>query len=337
MEVLHTVSEAQRFTLDRRSQGKSVGIVPTMGALHEGHLSLARASQSCDATVATIFVNPTQFGPGEDLDKYPRTLDQDCQALDRLGVDAVFVPETGTMYPAGFSTYVDPPEVSRTLEGVCRPGHFRGVATIVLKLFQAVPATHAYFGRKDFQQWRVVEAMARDLNLGIEIVGCPIIRDPDGLAMSSRNRYLSADERARALRISEALGRVEDAVSQGERRVAELESTMRRCLVAASSPQTQPIRAAGNASEEIESECIGFNAAAPIPSTSGRFPLGLDKIDYATIVAADTLSPLAEVDRPAVALIAGFVGQTRLIDNRELRIEFHSNTRIESGRESRTI
>ena len=296
MEVLKSVSEAQRFTLDRRSQGKSVGIVPTMGALHEGHLSLVRASHDCDTTIATIFVNPTQFGPGEDLDKYPRTLEQDCQALDQIGVDAVFVPETANMYPEGFSTYVDPPEVSRTLEGVCRPGHFRGVATVVLKLFQAVPATHAYFGKKDFQQWRVVEAMARDLNLGIEIVGCPIVREPDGLAMSSRNRYLSAEERCRALRISEALERAEEAVAQGERSIAELESAMRQCLVAASAAGSKPI-------------ADGGNAAA-----------GLDKSDYATVVAADTLSPLAEVDRPAVALIAGFVGQTRLIDNRELQI-----------------
>lgn len=337
MEVLHTVSEAQRFTLDRRSQGKSVGIVPTMGALHEGHLSLARASQSCDATVATIFVNPTQFGPGEDLDKYPRTLEQDCQALDQLGVDAVFVPETATMYPDGFSTYVDPPEVSRTLEGVCRPGHFRGVATVVLKLFQAVPATHAFFGRKDYQQWRVVEAMARDLNLGIEIVGCPTFRDPDGLAMSSRNRYLSGEERARALKISEALGRVEDAVSQGERRVAELESTMRRCLVGASFPQIQPIASAGHAESEVNPVAECSNAAVPRVSTSAGSPSGLDKIDYATIVASDTLTPLAEVDRPAVALIAGFVGKTRLIDNRELPLEAHSDTRIESRRDSRTI
>ncbi|MGI9474112.1 MAG: pantoate--beta-alanine ligase, partial [Rubripirellula sp.] len=219
MEVFHSVQEAQRFTLEQRATRQRVGVVPTMGALHEGHISLVAQSRSQGPTIATIFVNPTQFGPGEDLDKYPRTLDSDCKLLRDAGADAVFVPETKQMYPEGFSTYVDPPEVARSLEGVCRPDHFRGVTTVVLKLFQAIPASHAFFGKKDYQQLRVIESMVRDLNVGIEIVGCETVREADGLALSSRNRYLSPAERVRGLRISQALNGAEQSLRSGERRV----------------------------------------------------------------------------------------------------------------------
>ncbi len=183
-----------------RREGKRIGIVPTMGALHEGHLSLVRhAKQACDISVATIFVNPSQFGPNEDYQRYPRTLESDLQSLDSVGCDFVFTPSMESIYPQGYSTYVEPPRVAERWEGAYRPGHFRGVATIVLKLFMLVPAQVAYFGRKDYQQVAVISAMVRDLGVPIRIEACETIRDPDGLAMSSRNRYLSESERVRAL------------------------------------------------------------------------------------------------------------------------------------------
>jgi pantoate--beta-alanine ligase len=292
MEVIRTPDEARQLTVNLRQSGRTVGIVPTMGALHQGHLSLVqRSRQQCDATLATIFVNPTQFGPGEDLDKYPRTLDDDCAMLSHAGVTAVFVPESVSMYPGGFSTYIEPPEVARPFEGICRPGHFRGVATIVLKLFHAIPATHAYFGKKDYQQWKVIEAMARDLDVGITIVGVETMRDPDGLAMSSRNRYLSPAERRRGLRLSAALCAMSAAVAAGERSVETLEGSMRRQLLG-----------------------VGQSEAEQTSDDNA----GVDRIDYAAIADAQTLSPISVLDRPAVALIAAYVGSTRLIDNREI-------------------
>lgn len=254
-----------------------------MGALHEGHVSLVQASnETCDATVASIFVNPTQFGPGEDLDKYPRTLEADCELLQAAGVKGAFVPEPDSMYPEGFSTYVDPPEVAKSLEGVCRPDHFRGVTTVVMKLFQAMPATHAFFGKKDYQQLKVIEAMVRDLDIGIEVVPCETLREQDGLALSSRNRYLNDEERQRGLLLSAALSQAEHLVADGQRDPNVIEQSMRQTL-------------------------LGQGEQA-----------GVDKIDYATVVDAKTLTRLSQVDRPAVALIAAFVGKTRLIDNREL-------------------
>ena len=300
MEVFHSPDKVRRFTSNLRSAGKSVGLVPTMGALHQGHLSLIRQSGSCDATIATIFINPTQFGPNEDLARYPRTLEQDYELLGGAGVDAVFVPDNEQMYPNGYSTYVDPPEVGQSLEGICRPGHFRGVSTVVMKLFQAIPATHAYFGKKDFQQYRVIEAMVRDLNIGIQIVGCETIREPDGLALSSRNRYLSPIERSRALQISKALELTASSVLDGEDRVDVLQTQMRQTLQGI---HTSKIDAPDDL-DDLQQE------------KAER--AGLNKIDYAVIVDSETLAPLTKVDRPAVALIAGFVGQTRLIDNREL-------------------
>ncbi|TWU21603.1 Pantoate-beta-alanine ligase [Novipirellula galeiformis] len=281
MDRLFTPDQARQYVWKARIAGENIGIVPTMGALHEGHLSLVRESQKhCDVTIATIFVNPTQFAPHEDLQSYPRTLEQDCELLASHGASAVFIPEASMIYPAGFSTYVDPPEVGATLEGVCRPGHFRGVATVVLKLFQILPATHAFFGRKDYQQLKVIQAMVRDLNAGINVVPCDTVREPDGLALSSRNRYLSPEQRQIGLQISKALRIAKNLVDSGEVEVDRVQDAMR-------------------------SELLGGGDASK----------AVDKIDYAVIVEADSLAPLEKIDRPAVALIAAFVGQTRLIDN----------------------
>ena len=298
MEVIHSPDDARRYVWSLRTQGRTVGLVPTMGALHEGHLSLVKAAGTCDSTVATIFVNPTQFRPNEDLDKYPRSLDEDLEQLKNAGVKAVFVPDQERMYPKGFSSYVEPPEVAKPLEGICRPGHFRGVTTVVLKLLQAIPASHAYFGKKDYQQWRVIEAMVRDLNVGTKIIGCPTVRESDGLALSSRNRYLDPEQRRRALLLSKALSKTEAEFRAGETQTEELQQCMRRTLLG-----------------------LDNAAAATVGSEHGSTPnQGMDKIDYAAIVAADTLTTLSSLDRPAVAVIAGYVGKTRLIDNRELNI-----------------
>ena len=294
MDVFHTPEAARNFVSALRSQGRTVGFVPTMGALHDGHLSLVDAAMNCDAAVASIFVNPTQFGPDEDLDKYPRTLTSDLEKLKAAGVSAVFVPTKEQMYPDGFSTSVNPPLVSESLEGTCRPGHFRGVVTVVLKLLNAVPASHAYFGKKDYQQWRVIEAMVRDLDLGTRIIGCETVREDDGLAMSSRNRYLTEKERVRALLLSTALQAVEDAYQAGETRTSILQATMRHTL-------------------------LGQNDGGRVASDAGlQTRPCLDTLQYATVVSAHDLTPLSSIDRPAVALIAGMIGSTRLIDNREL-------------------
>jgi pantoate--beta-alanine ligase len=291
MEVIHAPHEASRFTWALREGNRTVGIVPTMGAIHEGHLSLVRLSrQTCDATVATIFVNPTQFGPSEDLDEYPRTIRRDCELLQREDVAAVFVPNNESMYPRGFSTYVEPPDVGKSLEGVCRPGHFRGVTTIVMKLFQSMPATHAFFGKKDYQQLKVIEAMTRDLDIGIQIIAGETVRESDGLALSSRNRYLSAEQRPQAVLLSRSLEAVNGAIAAGERKIEVLESVMRQMLMGTSDA----------------------------PSANSH---RVDKIDYAVVVDAATMSQIAQLDRPAVALIAAYVGDTRLIDNREVSPE----------------
>ena len=256
--------------------GKTVGLVPTMGALHEGHLSLVRRAKSqCDAAVATIFVNPAQFAPHEDFSKYPRTLEADLQSLATANCDLVFVPSREEMYPPEATTFIEPPQVAQPLEGVCRPGHFLGVATVVLKLFHIIPADKAYFGQKDFQQALVIQRMAADLNLPMQIAVCPIVREPDGLAMSSRNRYLSPSERQQGLALSRALTTVQAAVSRGERDAAQLKRQMQEALEAA----------------------------------------GIERIDYATVADQKTLAEVTQLDGPAVALIAAYVGATRLIDN----------------------
>jgi pantoate--beta-alanine ligase len=275
-QIARTQSEVRSWIRAARESGKRIGLVPTMGALHEGHLSLVRAAQqSCDIVAVTIFVNPAQFSPAEDLDKYPRTIDEDLAALRDLGTDLVFMPEREEVYPDGFSTYVLPPAVADPFEGEFRPEHFRGVATVVLKLFNLLPADVAFFGQKDYQQCQVIRHMVADLNVPIEIQVRPTIREPDGLAMSSRNRYLSADDRERAASLYKALSEAVRRVREGTTDV----SMVTRCM-----------------------HDILRNA-------------GVSKIDYAAVADANVLAAIDRIDRPAVALIAAYVGTTRLIDN----------------------
>jgi pantoate--beta-alanine ligase len=276
IHIARTQSEVRHCIRVARAGGKRIGLVPTMGALHEGHLSLVRAAgRCCDFIAVTIFVNPTQFSPTEDYSKYPRTIDEDLDALRGLGVDTVFIPDREQLYPDRFSTYVLPPAVSDPLEGQFRPEHFRGVATIVLKLFNLLPADVAFFGQKDYQQCQVIRHMVEDLNVPIEIQVCPIVREPDGLAMSSRNRYLSPSDRVRATALFEALGEAARQVQGGTTDCAAVAECMHDILRRA----------------------------------------GVTKIDYATVVDACTLESIGRIDRPAVALIAAYVGATRLIDN----------------------
>lgn len=275
--ITHSL-EMRQWVRTAQRQGEKVGVVPTMGALHAGHISLAQAAlESCQRCVTTIFVNPTQFAPHEDLAKYPRTLEADLEKLAAVGCDTVFVPSVDEMYGANFSTYVQPPRVAEPLEGVCRPGHFRGVCTVVLKLLNIIPADVAVFGAKDYQQALVVSHMVRDLGLGVEIDVRPTVRESDGLAMSSRNTYLSAEQRQRAIALSKALQACGQAIEQGERTSKSLESIMRAIL---------------------EPAC--------------------ESIDYAVVVDADSLECSEQITRRCVALIAARVGSTRLIDNRVL-------------------
>lgn len=218
MIIIDTSEEMRAWSLKQRIAGKAIGCVPTMGAMHDGHTSLVEASvAACDVTVLTIFVNPAQFAPHEDFDQYPRTFEADCAIADRVSVDVVYAPKASTMYPENYATYI---EVERLQEGLCgntRPHFFRGVATVVAKLFNAVTPDKAFFGLKDGQQITIIKRMVRDLDMGIEIVGLPTVREPDGLAMSSRNQYLSAEERERALCISQALFAATALMEEGER------------------------------------------------------------------------------------------------------------------------
>jgi pantoate--beta-alanine ligase len=259
-----------------RAEGLVVGLVPTMGALHEGHTALvARAKQDCLRVVASVFVNPKQFGPREDYKKYPRNLEKDAKTLGEAGVDVLFAPEAADVYPDGFRTYVNVEGISERLEGRSRPGHFRGVSTVVLKLFEIVQPHFAYFGRKDAQQVRIIGEMVRDLNLDAEIVICPVIREADGLALSSRNAYLTAEERNAATVLYRALGAARDELSAGVRDAMQLQTTMRRIL------EDEP----------------------------------LARVDYAEIVSGDTFEPVVRVAKPSYAVLAVFIGKTRLIDN----------------------
>lgn len=276
MQVIESISNLRSCVGDWRKSGLCVGMVPTMGALHEGHLSLVRASQArADRTIVTLFVNPSQFAPGEDLEKYPRPRERDLSLLRELGVDVVFAPETATMYPPGATTAVRPPKVASRLEGEFRPHHFEGVCTIVLKLFHLGQPDVAFFGQKDFQQTVVIRRMIEDLNVPVQLEVCPIVRDPDGLAMSSRNVYLSPDQRQSALGLYRALSAAASAVRDGETDAHLLMTEMRQTLVDA----------------------------------------GVDSIDYAVITDPRELTVLDQIDGPAIALIACRVGQTRLIDN----------------------
>jgi pantoate--beta-alanine ligase len=280
MRVVHSPHEVYALVDFERRNGNRVGLVPTMGALHAGHVSLVeQAKLQTDIVVATIFVNPTQFGPKEDFGKYPRTLESDLEKLNSVGCDLVFVPSAEHVYAPEHSTYIEPPKVANRWEGEIRPGHFRGVSTIVLKLFMMVPAHVAFFGRKDYQQVAVIRSMVEDLNLPIQIITCETIREPDGLAMSSRNRYLSDSERSRALSLNRALNAAITMVESGCRIATDIELEMMRIL-----------------------------NDAPV-----------DSVDYARIVHGDTLEPLSEIASPAVAIIAARLGTTRLIDNCILR------------------
>src|ERR1700733_8586543 len=216
MQVLSTIREMRAACRAVRRRGQSLGLVPTMGALHVGHIELVRAARAqCDVVAASIFVNPTQFGPNEDFAKYPRTFEQDCALLKAEGVALLFAPQPEEMYPPGASTFVEVEGVGDRLAGASRPGHFRGVATIVAKLFHIVGPDKAFFGQKDAAQVAVLRSMVRDLNFDLELVVCTTVRESDGLALSSRNRYLSAEERGQALVLSRALGRVEERIAQG--------------------------------------------------------------------------------------------------------------------------
>jgi len=274
--VLPSVDAVREAVRAAQSAGQTVGFVPTMGALHEGHLSLVDAARAeCDLTVVSIFVNPTQFGPKEDLSRYPRDLGKDLRLSGERGCDLVFAPSVEEMYPTGFVTSVDVGPLGRELEGKYRPDHFRGVATVVLKLFQIAPADVAYFGRKDYQQSLVVRQMVADLNVPIEIRVCPTVREPDGLALSSRNAYLSADERRRALALSQCLQLAERLAGEGVRDVKRIREKMQEHL-----------RAVGGV-----------------------------EVQYIAFVADGTVTPVTSLDRPTTVAIAAVVGKTRLIDN----------------------
>ena len=276
METIRTISWMKEKTREARLEQGVIGLVPTMGALHAGHMALVgRAKKECSAVYASIFLNPTQFGPNEDLSKYPRPLEADVEKLANSGVDGLFLPSAEEMYPAGFSTYVHVEGISERLEGKSRPGHFRGVATVVLKLFEIVQPNYAYFGRKDAQQVCIIQKMVRDLNLDVELVICPTVREPDGLARSSRNEYLSPEERRAAGVLFRALQAAEMDLSAGVKDTLELQRTMRQIL---------------------ESE----------PKA---------RVDYAEIVEAGTFEPVVRVEGRCYALLAVRIGNTRLIDN----------------------
>lgn len=276
MRIAPSIAEVRAAVCDLRASARSLGFVPTMGALHEGHLSLVRAAKAaCDSVAVSIFVNPTQFGANEDFAKYPRTFEADCAALEREGVDLLFAPAPEEMYPTGASTFVDVEGVSDRLDGVSRPGHFRGVATIVAKLFHIVGPDRAFFGQKDAAQVAVLRKMVRELNFPLELIVCPTLREPDGLAMSSRNRYLSPEERKQALVLSRALREVERIAASGLISAEELVHAAQAVL--ASEPQV--------------------------------------RLDYCKIVHPDTLEDISGTRDGALVAIAAFVGSTRLIDN----------------------
>jgi pantoate--beta-alanine ligase len=271
-----TVSDMQAFSANVRSQAKSLALVPTMGALHEGHLTLVeQAKRECDAVAVSIFVNPAQFRPGEDFGHYPRTPERDLEALRPFNVDAVFAPESAEMYPAGFATFLEPGRIASVFEGAMRPGHFRGVATVVLKLFNIVHPDVAVFGQKDFQQVAVLHRMVNDLNLPVRLTVVPIVRDADGLAKSSRNAFLNEEDRKAALVLSRSLKRAEEMCLAGEQETPKL---------------LEEIRGAFSAEPSVQ-------------------------LDYAVIVSPAMLEPVAKVTPGSVALVAGRVGAVRLIDN----------------------
>jgi pantoate--beta-alanine ligase len=286
MKLCSTIAAARAVCRAARARRKRLGLVPTMGALHEGHLSLVRAARAqCDAVAVSIFVNPTQFGPTEDLAKYPRRFDQDCRLLEKEGVEILFAPPVEEIYPNSNSndqvSWVVVDGLSEKLDGRSRPGHFRGVTTIVAKLFHILEPDAAFFGQKDAAQLAVIRRMVRDLNFPIEIVACPIVREPDGLAMSSRNAYLSREERVRALVLQRSLQKARQQFQTGERSSANLIASAKE--VFARDPQV--------------------------------------RLDYFEIVDPDTLDPVERISRKTLVAVAAYVGSTRLIDNLVLEPE----------------
>ena len=278
MIICKTPAEMQSTCRKLRSSAlaHSLGLVPTMGALHAGHLSLISAALAeCDNVAASIFVNPTQFAPGEDYESYPRDFEADCSKLESAGVHVLFTPSAEDMYPPDSTTFVDPGGIATRLDGASRPGHFRGVATIVARLFHIVEPDRAYFGQKDAAQVAVLRRMVRDLNIPVRIAVCPIVRESDGLALSSRNRYLSPDERRRALILSRALAAAHKLVQQGETSAESLRSALLTTL--STDPQL--------------------------------------RLDHAAIVDPDTLLPVADTSHGALIAVAAWIGTTRLIDN----------------------
>lgn len=277
MKIATTIEEVRAQVRAWRKEGLTVGLVPTMGYLHEGHASLVSTSVGqCDRTVASVFVNPTQFGPGEDLETYPRDFDHDCALLESLGCDMVFHPEVSEMYPEGFATYVEiQSDMPKQLCGKTRPIHFRGVCTVVSKLFNIVTPDKAFFGQKDAQQLAIIRRMVRDLSIGIEIVGCPIVREADGLAKSSRNTYLSADERKAALVLSQSVFLGQKMAEEGETDADKIVAAM---------------------TAHIEAE-----------------PLA--RIDYVSAVDGVTMMPVHEIRGTVLVAMAVYIGKTRLIDN----------------------
>lgn len=282
MKTLTTIEEVRHWAQAQRKAGKAVHFVPTMGYFHEGHLNLMRqAKADGGAVIVSLFVNPTQFAPHEDLAKYPRDVERDSVMAESVGVDALFMPEPQEIYPPDFQTKVEVTRLSQPLCGVSRPRHFGGVAVVVLKLFHIVEPDRAYFGEKDYQQMRLIQQMVRDLNLRVEIVPCPITREPDGMAMSSRNVYLSPEQRQAALSLNRALLWAQSQVESGARDLTQIQAGA--CAV-------------------IEAE-----------------PLA--RLDYVEVVHADTLEPIAELHDRALLALAVYFGQTRLIDNCVLSVD----------------
>ena len=279
--VVRKIDEVRRHVAAAHRRGDKIGLVPTMGALHAGHLSLVQtAREECDFLVVSLFVNPAQFGPHEDYDQYPRPFDSDLDACRDAGVDLVFCPETSSIYPRRFSTFVDVERLANVLEGEFRLGHFRGVATVVLKLLHIILPDVAYFGRKDYQQQLLVRTMCRDLDLPVEIRTCPTVRESDGLALSSRNRYLTPDERKSAISLSQSLKRAKVRLESGETDLAAVRGAMLDSIQAA-------------------------------PGVS---------VDYATVAHPETLEEIGEPIAEMIALVAARVGQVRLIDNLPIRL-----------------
>jgi pantoate--beta-alanine ligase len=279
MKILETIDSTRAATRAARRQGQRVGLVPTMGALHQGHMSLVRAAkEQSDYVAVSLFVNPLQFGPNEDLAKYPRTLERDRDLLEQAGVDLLFAPAEGEMYPGRAVTFVDVEGLSERLDGQSRPGHFRGVTTVVSKLFHIIEPGRAFFGQKDAAQVAIIRRMVQDLNLPVEIVVCPIVRESDGLAMSSRNAYLNPQQRKQALVLSRSLRRVEELFGQGERDAAKL-------------------------------EVAGRQVIAEEPAV---------RRDYLAIVDPNSLEPVNPAAPGTLVAVAAYFGSTRLIDNQVL-------------------